>query len=80
MALDPAKFHTNSGGGKQIHSYDAAADNAATVAGAGYFNAITGRLHRGDIIHVSSTAGSVLQDYLVTNVTGAPVVTIAVAT
>jgi hypothetical protein len=78
MALDPAKFHTNSGGGKQIHSYDAAADTAVT--GAGYFNAITGRLHRGDIIHVSTTGGTVLQDFLVTNVTGAPVVTVALAT
>jgi hypothetical protein len=80
MALDPAKFHTNSGGGRQIHSYNAAADNAATVAGAGYFNAITGRLHQGDVIHVVSTAGSVLQDYVVTSATGAPVVTVAVAT
>jgi hypothetical protein len=80
MALDPSKFHTNSGGGRQIHSYNSAADNAATAAGAGYFNAITGRLHQGDVIHVVSTAGSVLQDLVVTSATGAAVVTTAVAT
>jgi hypothetical protein len=78
MALDPAKFHTNSGGGRQIHSYNAGADTAVT--GAGYFNAITNRLHQGDIIHVTTTGNTVLQDFLVTSVTGAPVVTVAVAT
>jgi hypothetical protein len=80
MALDPSKFHTNSGGGRQVHSYNAAADNAATAAGSGYFNAITGRLHQGDVIHCVSTAGSVLQDLVVTSATGAAVVTTAVAT
>ena len=80
MALDPAKFHTNSGGGRQLHSYNSAADNAATVLASGYFNAITNRLHQGDVIHIVSTAGSVLQDAVVTSATGAPVVTVAVAT
>ena len=80
MALDPSKFHTNSGGGRQIHSYNSAADAAATVLGAGYFNAITGRLHQGDTIHSVMTAGSVLQDLLVTSATGAAVVTVVVAT
>jgi hypothetical protein len=80
MALDPAKFHTNSGGGRQIHSYNSAADAAATVAASGYFNAITGRLHQYDVIHVSATAGSVMQDLMVSSVTGAPVVTTIVAT
>jgi len=52
MALDPTKFHTNSGGGRQIHSYDSGADAAATVLASGYFSAITGRLHKGDVIHL----------------------------
>lgn len=80
MALDPTKFHTNSGGGRQIHSYNGAADSAATCAGSGYFNLITARLHQGDTIHCVSTANSVLQDLVVTSATGAPVVTTAVAT
>ena len=80
MALDPSKFHTNSGGGRQIHSYNSAADAAATVLASGYFNAITDRLHQGDVIHVVSTAGAVLQDATVTSATGAAVVTTAVAT
>jgi hypothetical protein len=50
------------------------------VLASGYFNAITNRLHQGDVIHVVSTAGSVLQDALVTSATGAAVVTTAVAT
>jgi len=80
MALDPSKFHTNSGGGRQVHSYNGAADNAATCLASGYFNAITARLHQGDVIHIVSTAGSVLQDAVVTSATGAAVVTTAVAT
>jgi len=80
MALDPTKFHTNSGGGRQIHSYDSGADAAATVLASGYFSAITGRLHKGDVIHLCATGGTVLQDALVTSATGAPVVTTAVAT
>ena len=37
-------------------------------------------LHQGDVIHIVSTAGSVLQDAVVTSATGAAVVTTAVAT
>jgi hypothetical protein len=83
MALDPVKFHTNSGGGRQIHSYNGGADASAAVIGgaaSGYFNAITDRLHQGDVIHCSLAGNTVLQDALVTSVTGAAVVTTALAT
>jgi len=80
MALDPSKFHTNSGGGRQIHSYNASADTAATALASGYFNAITGRLHQGDVIHLVAATNTVLQDAVVTSATGAAVVTTAVAT
>jgi hypothetical protein len=80
MALDPAKFHTNSGGGRQIHSYHGGADSAATILASGYFNAITGRLHQGDVIHLVAANTTVLQDAVVTSATGAATVTTAVAT
>jgi len=80
MALDPSKFHTNSGGGRQIHSYNGGADAAAAILTSGYFNAITNRLHQGDVIHVTAATNTVLQDALVTSATGAAVVTTAVAT
>lgn len=76
MALDATKFHTNSGGGRQIHSYSTT-DALATVAASGYFNLITGRLHQGDTIIVGSGAGGVAaQDtMIVASATGAPTVT-----
>jgi hypothetical protein len=65
MALDPVKFHTNSGGGRQIHSYNSAADNLATCIAANYFTPITDRLHVGDIIHLVHTASSAQTDLFV---------------
>jgi hypothetical protein len=77
MPLDPVKFHTNSGGGRQLHSYNAAADNLATVVGAGYFNAIALRLHQGDVIYVAHTANSAHDQLVVTSATAAATVTVA---
>ena len=76
MALDPIKFHTNSGGGRQIHSYSTT-DAIATVSASGYFNAITGRLHQGDTVIVGGGAGGVAEQntLIVASATGAPVVT-----
>jgi hypothetical protein len=78
MALDPSKFHTNSGGGRQLHSYGAGADTGATVAASGYFNAISSRLHQGDAIHVVGAANTTLDTLVVTSATGAAVVTTAI--
>jgi len=76
MALDRAKFQRIGGGSvQQLHLYNSAADNAATVTGSGYFNALTDQLRQNDVIIVVGTAGSTVDLVIVTSATGAAVVT-----
>ena len=76
MPLDATNFRTMHGGGKQLHYYSST-DALATIAASGYFNAVTARLHQGDVIHVGSGAGGVaaLDTLIVGSATGAAVVT-----
>lgn len=60
------------------HSY-VTADAAATVEAAGYFNAGTKHLAKGDKIEarMAMTGTPVLKEYIVTNASGAAVVVVA---
>lgn len=76
MALDATKLATVFAGVQQVHVYNTA-DAPATVAGSGYFNAITDRLKQWDLILVvGTTGGTVTVDlFVVTSATGAATVT-----
>ena len=78
MALDATKLATVHAGVQQVHIYNTA-DAPATVAGSGYFNAVTNRLKQWDIILVSGTTGGTATfDVLgVTSATGDATVTTA---
>jgi hypothetical protein len=75
MALDRTKLQRIGGALPQLHIYNSAADNIATVTGSGYFNAVTDQLRQYDVIIVISTAGSVIDMIFVNSATGAAVVT-----
>jgi len=76
MALDATKLATVFAGVQQVHVYNSG-DAPATVAGSGYFNAVTDRLKQWDLILVSGTTGGTPTfDLLgVTSATGAATVT-----
>lgn len=76
MALDATQFKTMVAGANQIHHYNTP-DAIATVTASGYFNAITARLKRWDIIHVVGLTGgaTTIDNVIVTSATGAATVT-----
>lgn len=55
--------------------YDAGVDTAATVTGSGYFNAVTDRLRKGDVIMVVGNSQASIDAIIVTSATGAATVT-----
>lgn len=76
MALDATKLHRVYGGPSiGLLVYDAGADTAATVTGSGYFNAVTDRLRKGDVIMVVGNSQASIDNVIVTSATGAATVT-----
>lgn len=76
MALTAATLSKVAGGARQVWIYESA-DAVGTVAGSGYFNAVTDNLRQYDIILCVGGVGStVTVDVLVvTSATGAATVT-----
>jgi len=76
MALVAADLVKVAGGARQVWHYTSA-DAVATIAGSGYFNAVTDNLRQWDtIIAVGATGGTATVDVLVvTSATGAATVT-----
>lgn len=75
MALGVDLFKTMVAGANQIHHYKSA-DPIATVIGANYFNAITDRLKKGDVIFSYDNNLDTIDMLVVTSETGAAVVTV----
>jgi hypothetical protein len=76
MALVAADLVKVAGGARQVWHYTSA-DAPGTIAGSGYFNAVTDNLRQWDtILTVGTTGGTVTVDLLVvTSATGAATVT-----
>ena len=76
MALTAANLNKVAGGARQVWIYESA-DTAVTIAGSGYFNAVTDNLRQFDIILcVGGVGTTVTVDVLfVTSATGAATVT-----
>lgn len=79
MALDATQFKTLVAGANQLHHYTSA-EAVATVAGSGYFSAITNRLKKGDIILAYDNNLDLADMLVVTSATGAATVTTVNAT
>jgi N-acetylglucosamine-6-phosphate deacetylase len=75
MALDRTKLQRIGGVLPQLHIYDAGADAIATVAGSGYFNAVTDQLRQKDVIIVLGNSNATVDLAVVTSATGAATVT-----
>lgn len=76
MALDATKLHRVYGGPSiGLLIYDATADTVATVTGSGYFNSVTDRLRKGDIIIVVGNSQASVDNIIVTSATAATTVT-----
>lgn len=76
MALDATKLHRVYGGTSiGLLIYDAGADTISDVNTSGYFNAVTARLRKGDIIMVVGNSQASIDNSIVTSATGAATVT-----
>ncbi len=75
MALDATFFKTIVAGVNQIHHYQSA-DAIAAVTGANYFNGVSGRCKKGDIIMVYDNNLNTVDMLVVTSETHAPTVTV----
>lgn len=75
MALVASKLFKIGGADPALFIYHAAADTAATVAGSGYFNAVTTQLHKGDVILCVGNDFASIDVLTVTSATNAATVT-----
>lgn len=75
MALVASKLFKIGGADPALFIYHAGADTAATVAGSGYFNAVTNQLHKGDVILVVGNDFASIDSITVTSATNAATVT-----
>lgn len=75
MALDATNLFKIGGADPALWIYKSGADTAATVTGSGYFNDVTARLHKGDVIAIVGNAVASIDMAIVTSATGAATVT-----
>lgn len=75
MALVAANLERIGGGTNGLFIYQSGADTAATVTASGYFNDVTSRLRKGDVIMVVGNSQASVDTVIVTSATGAATVT-----
>lgn len=75
MALVAANLERIGGGTNGLFIYQAGADTAADVTASGYFNSVTGRLRKGDVIMIVGNNTASIDLAVVTSATGAATVT-----
>lgn len=79
MALDITKLEKIGGGVRSLFIYDAGADAASAVAASAYFNGAVTNLKPKDVIMVIGSAGTTIDNMVVSSAYGALPVTVASA-